>query len=154
MCKRMQMLLRQVRLGLLTTGAVFAGTSCGGEDIQAPTTGILEITTATSGSEPDTDGFVITVDDGPPTVIGANATLQLQNVEAGNHVVHLAGLAETCTVAGENPRAIQVEAGKTATLGFVVTCATPGGSILVSVATSGSPADPDGYVLKLDGGEP
>jgi Tol biopolymer transport system component len=154
MRKRMQLLLRQGRLSLLMAGSVLAGVSCGGEDLVAPTTGILEITTATSGSEPDTDGFVVTVDDGAPTVIGANATLQLQNIEAGNHAVQLSGVAETCTVAGENPRSIQVEAAKTATLGFVVTCTTPGGTILVSVATSGSPLDPDGYVAKLDGGEP
>jgi Tol biopolymer transport system component len=153
MRKRMQMLLRQVRLSLLTAGSVLVGTSCGGEDLVAPT-GILEITTATSGPDPATDGFVITVDDGAPTVIGANATLQLQNVESGNHSVHLAGVAESCAVAGENPRPIQVEAGKTVTLSFVVTCTTPGGTIVVTVATSGSPVDPDGYVAKLDGGEP
>jgi Tol biopolymer transport system component len=154
MGKRMQMLLRQVCLSLLAAGSVLAGASCGGEDIEAPTTGILEITTATSGPEPDTDGYLVTVDDGAPTVIGANATLQLQNVESGNHAVQLAGVAETCAVAGENPRSIQVEAGKTAALGFTVTCATPEGAIRVSVTTSGSPADPDGYVAKLDGGEP
>ena len=97
---------------------------------------------------------MVTVDDGAPTVIGANATLQLQNVESGNHAVQLAGVAETCAVAGENPRSIQVEAGKTAALVFTITCAAPDGAIQVSVTTSGSPADPDGYVAKLDGGEP
>jgi Tol biopolymer transport system component len=154
MGKRMQMLLRQVRLSLLTAGSVFAWASCGGEDIVAPTSGTLEITTATSGPEPDADGYVVTVDDRAPTVIGANATLQLQNVEAGNHAVQLAGIAETCAVAGENPRSIQVEAGKTVALVFTITCAAPDGAIRVSVTTSGSPADPDGYVAKLDGGEP
>jgi Tol biopolymer transport system component len=150
----MRMLLRQVRLSLLVAGAALSGLSCGGEDITAPTTGNLEITTATSGSELDPDGYVIRVDDGAETVIGANATLQRQNVEAGGHSVLLVGVAENCAVAGENPRSIQVEAGKTATVDFVITCMTPAGTIRVSVTTSGSPADPDGYVAKLDDGDP
>ena len=154
MGKRMQMLLRQPSLSLLMAGSVLAGLSCGGEDIAAPTTGILQITTATNGPEPDPDGYVITVDDGSQTVIGTNATFQQENVEAGDHSVRLAGVAENCDVAGPNPRSIQVEVGKTARLDFVVTCTPIVGAIRVSVTTSGSPADPDGYVAKLDGGDP
>ena len=153
MGKRMQIRLGQVSLSLLLAGSVLAGLSCGGEDLQAPTTGILEITTVTTGPEPDTDGYVVTVDDATQTVIGANATFQLQNVQSGDHSVRLAGVAENCAVAGENPRAILVEAGKTARLDFAVTCITGAGTIRVSVTTSGSPADPDGYVAKLDGGD-
>jgi Tol biopolymer transport system component len=154
MGKRMQMRLGQVSLSRLMAGFVLAGLSCGGEDLQAPTTGILEITTATTGPEPDTDGYVVTVDDATQTVIGSNATFQLQNVESGDHSVRLAGVMENCAVAGENPRSIQVEAGKTARVDFAVTCANGAGTIRVSVTTSGSPADPDGYVAKLDGGDP
>jgi Tol biopolymer transport system component len=153
MCKGMQMRLRPMSLSILMAGSVLAGLGCGGEDLQAPTAGILEITTATTGLEPDTDGYVVTVDDGSQRVIGANATFQLLNVESGDHSVQLAGVAENCAVAGENPRLIQIEAGKTASLDFVVTC-TAGGAIRVSVTTSGSPADPDGYVAKLDGADP
>jgi Tol biopolymer transport system component len=153
MCKGMQTCLGPVSLSLLMAGSALAGLGCGGEDLQAPTAGSLEITTATTGPEPDADGYVITVDDGSQTVIGANATFQLHNVEPGDHSVQLAGVAENCAVAGENPRSIQVEAGKTASLDFVVTC-TGSGAIRVSVTTSGSPADPDGYVARLDGADP
>jgi WD40-like Beta Propeller Repeat len=154
MGKRMQMLLQQLSLSLLLAGSLLAGLRCGGEDIAAPTTGNLEITTSTSGPDPDPDGYVITVDDGPQTVIGANATFQQVNVEAGDHSVRLAGIAENCSAAGQNPRSIQVEIGKTASLDFVITCTPIAGAIRVSVTTSGSPADPDGYVATLDGGEP
>src|ERR1700740_3595100 len=139
MGKRMQMCQGQVSLSLLLAGSVLAGLSCGGEDLQAPTTGILEITTATTGPEPDTDGYVVTVDDATQTVIGANATLQLQNVQSGDHSVRLAGGAEDCGVAGENPSSILVETGKTATLDFAITCISDAGTIRVSVTTSGSP---------------
>ena len=154
MGKRMHMPLRQVSLGLLIAGAVVTGLSCGGEDIAALTTGILEITTTTSGLEPDTDGYLITVDDGPQTVIGANATFQRQDVESGDHSVRLVGVAENCALAGENPRSIQVVAGKTATLDFVIACTAATGTVRVSVTTSGSPTDPDGYVARLDEGDP
>ena len=135
MGERMQVLLRQVSLSRLLAGAALAGLSCGGEDIAPPTTGILEISTATSGPEPDADGYVIRVDDGAETAIGPNATLQRQNVESGDHSVRLLGVAENCALAGENPRSIQVVAGKTATLDFVITCATTAGAIRVSVTT-------------------
>ena len=154
MGKRMQMRPGRVCLSLFMAGSVLAGLSCGGEDLEAPTTGTLEITTATTGPEPDTDGYVVTVDDATQTVIGPNATFQLQNLESGDHSVQLAGVAENCAVAGENPRSIQVEAGKTARLDFAVTCTIGAGAIRVSVTTSGSPPDPDGYVAKLDDGDP
>jgi Tol biopolymer transport system component len=154
MGKQTQVRLGQVSLSLLMAGSVLAGLSCGGEDLEAPTTGTLEITTATTGPEPDTDGYVVTVDDATQTVIGPNATFQLQNLESGDHSVRLAGVAENCAVAGENPRSIQVEAGKTTRLDFAVTCTIDAGAIRVSVTTSGSPADPDGYVAKLDDGDP
>ena len=59
MRKGMQRRLGPVSLSLLMAGSVLAGLGCGGEDLQAPTAGTLEITTATTGPEPDTDGYVI-----------------------------------------------------------------------------------------------
>jgi hypothetical protein len=46
-------MLRQVGLSLVAGGAVLTGLSCSGGDVTAPTTGSLEITTTTSGPEPD-----------------------------------------------------------------------------------------------------
>jgi hypothetical protein len=68
--------------------------------------------------------------------------------------VRLAGLAGNCRVQGDNPRAVTVAAGATAEVSFTIVCSATTGSIRVSVATSGSPIDPDGYTIKLDNRDP
>ena len=154
MGERTRRVLRRLSLGVLMAVPTLAVLGCGGEDIAAPTTGILQITTATSGPGPVADSYVITVDDGAETVIGANATLQRENVEPGDHTVRLLGLPQNCAVGGENPRSISVAAGKASVVDFAITCSEITGAIRVSVATSGEPTDPDGYVVTLDGGDP
>jgi Tol biopolymer transport system component len=56
-------------------------------------------------------------------------------------------------VQGPNPRPVTVAGGATAEASFAVSCAATTGTIQVDVTTSGSPADPDGYVVKLDDAE-
>jgi Tol biopolymer transport system component len=154
MGERTRMALHQGSLALALTIPLVAGLGCGGEDLAAPTTGILQITTTTSGPGPAAESYVIRIDDGAQTVIGANATLQREDVAPGDHAVELLGLPDNCAVEGQNPRTIAVAAGQTATLGFAITCSEVLGAIRVSVATSGGPTDPDGYVATLDGAEP
>jgi hypothetical protein len=56
---------------------------------------------------------------------------------------------------GDNPRTVSVTAGQTTRTTFAVTCTAASlGSIQVSVVTSGSNLDPDGYTVSLDGGPP
>jgi Tol biopolymer transport system component len=140
----------------LTIAAAALSCSGGGGLTVPPTTGNLEITTSTSGTEQDADGYSVQIDAGPALGIGAAATLTAPEVTPGNHTVQLGELAANCTVSGDNPQTVSVTAGETATVGFAVTCSATAttGTIQVSVATSGSPTDPDGYVAKLDGGDP
>ena len=93
-----RMVLPQVGPSLLAAGAVLIGLSCGGGDVTAPTTGSVEITTATSGPEPDVDGYAVTVDGGPEVGIASNGTLRRDNLESGTHSVRLAGMARNCGV--------------------------------------------------------
>lgn len=148
-----RMVLRRLRPGLLAAGAVLIGLSCGGEDVTAPTTGSLEITTATSGPEPDADGYTLIIDDGPDTPLGTNATLIRGDLDAGDHRVHLTGWAANCSVEAENPRSVTVEAAATANVSFTITCSATTGSLDVSTATTGQSLGPDGYALSVDGGE-
>jgi hypothetical protein len=85
---------------------------------------------------------------------GLNAQATLTNLAAGPHTVELAGVAENCVIQGGNPRAVAITSGAITDLNFTVTCAATGGSIRVSVSTSGSPPDPDGYIAKLDNADP
>ncbi len=109
-----------------------------------PTTGTLEITTATSGPAQDADGFLVSVDGGTSQPIGTNATVRLTNVAAAEHTVELLGLAANCGVTGDNPLGVAVQAGETARVSFAVTCAATAGSLRVVV--EGLPASADGAV--------
>jgi probable HAF family extracellular repeat protein len=145
-------IVRQVSLIVLAAAGVLAASSCGGEDITSPTTGSIEISTATAGPEPDADGYVVTIDFGSETTIGPNATLRSENLASGNHTVHLAGLSSNCAIQGENPRIVEVAAGEAVAAAFTITCTAKTGNLEVTT-TTGASADPDGYVILLDGAE-
>jgi hypothetical protein len=141
---------------LLGVSLVSAGLSCGddGGDIGPTPSGSLEITTATSGAEPDGDGYAVKIDGGTETAIGTNASLRQDNLEPGNHTVLLTGVAGNCAVSGENPRAVTITAGATAIVAFVVDCPTPPtdkGSLQVRTTTTNPGSEPDGYVFRVDG---
>ena len=68
---------------------MLTGLSCGGGDIQAPTTGSIRLTMATSGPDPDADGYAVAIDEGPETAIAGDDTLQLHNIQAGDHGVRV-----------------------------------------------------------------
>ncbi|MEO8090038.1 MAG: galactose oxidase-like domain-containing protein [Gemmatimonadales bacterium] len=119
-----------------------------------PGTGNLRVITTTSGPDVDADGYTLSVVGGATQPVGVNATTTLTSLVAGSHSVALSGLAGNCTLAGPNPRSVAVIASATTDLNFAVVCSATTGTIRVSVETSGSPPDPDGYVAKLDAGDP
>jgi hypothetical protein len=121
----------------------------------APGTGTVQASVATTGSSLDPDGYSISVDGGTAQAIAVNGSLTIGNLPAGSHSVLLGGQAANCTVTGSNPRSVTVAAGQTVAVDFTVTCTEPSpgtGSIQVTVATTGSSPDPDGYTVALDGG--
>jgi hypothetical protein len=130
--------------------------SCGGGgagDIVAPTTGAVEVTTSTTGAEPDPDGYTLTLDDVEIRSIGIAASAILTELSPGEHRIGLSGIAPNCTVDG-NPRTVTVTVGETVAEDITVVCeaAPPAtGGVSVSVATSGSSPDPDGYSVTVDG---
>ncbi len=117
-------------------------------------TGNLRVSTRTSGSSLDPDGYTVTLDGGSPRAVGINASVTYTNLAAGSHQIALSGVAANCTVSGNNPRTVTVPAGGTATPRFSVSCVTPPGTLTVSTSTTGSSLDPDGYTVTVDGGSP
>ena len=86
--------------------------------------------------------------------LAINGSVTVGSLSVGSHSVQLSGVAPTCTVAGSNPRAVTITAGQTATVAFTITCATPPpgtGSANITAATTGSPLDPDGYTVTVQG---
>ena len=106
---------------------------CGG------TAGGLTVVTTTAGNAPDPDGYAVAVDQGPAQPIGINASISIGGLAAGDHAVSLSGVAEGCSVAGDNPRTVTVAAGTVVTVTFAVSCI--GGVQRWTPMTSGTKAD-------------
>ncbi len=119
----------------------------------APELGTLEVTTTTSGPEPDADGYAVSIDGAAPAPLGANATFRQAGVAAGGHTVELSGLAANCTASGALRIGVSVTANSVASTTFAITCTPTTGSLLVTTSSTGTPGDPDGYQLVLDGVE-
>ena len=119
-----------------------------------PTTGDLKVTTSTSGSNLDPDGYTVAVDGGTGQAIGINNStgVMFSGLTPGSHTVALSGVATNCSVSGGTTQTVNITAGQTTTLGFSVSCAATTGSIAVTTSTSGANLDPDGYTVAVDGG--
>lgn len=111
-----------INSALMAAGAALGVFGCG--DPAAPTSGSLAITTSTSGPEPDTDGYAVTIDGGTETPIAVSGTVQHDGLEPGTHNIQLTGFALNCSVEGENPRPVTVTAGQQASTTFSVLCPT------------------------------
>src|SRR5438094_746738 len=140
---------RTVSLIAGLVGATGFSVSC----VAQPTTGNLAVTTNTTGSNLDPDGYTLTVDGGQSKAIGINSSVTFSGLSPGNHSVQLNGVAQNCTVSGSNPRTLSITAGSTVTTTFSVSRAatTTTGTLTVSNSTTGSNLDPDGYTVTVSG---
>ncbi|OLC70561.1 MAG: hypothetical protein AUH78_20520 [Gemmatimonadetes bacterium 13_1_40CM_4_69_8] len=134
-----------------TVASLIAALACGSESA-GPTTGSLEVTAATTGSEPDLDGYTVAIDGSAGEPLAVDGTVTFAQLGTGNHAVRLSGVATHCTVGGENPRTVSVTAGAAAHTTFQIACAALSGSLQVTAATTGTDFDPDGYTVAVDGG--
>ena len=140
-------------LAIVAVAPVVFWLGCGGgSDLTGPPVGSLEITTATTGAEPDADGYGISVDGAAAETIAANTSRVVEGLSVGMHAVELSGVAANCALSGGSRLEVEVTASAVAAARFAIDCAPTTGSIVVTTATAGSPTDPDGYELALDGG--
>jgi len=87
-----------------------------------PTTGDLTVTTTTSGSDLDPDGYTVTVD-GTDRAIPTNSSgITFSGLAAGPHTVGLSSVASNCSVSGSNPRNADVPAGGVGRADFTISC--------------------------------
>ena len=117
----------------------------------AATTGNLTVTTNTTGSNLDPDGYTVVVDGSQSQAIGINTSVTFSGLSPGNHSVQLNGLAQNCTVSS-NPRTVSITAGTTATTTFTVSCTAPTttGTLSVTTSTTGQNI-PASYTLNVTG---
>jgi hypothetical protein len=83
--------------------------------------GSLEVTAVFSAEALDDDGFTAVIDGGESLAVTPDdpATFTL---DVGAHSVELTDIDERCTVDGDNPRDVTVEADATASTEFSLTC--------------------------------
>ena len=99
--------------------------ACGGSTEPEPEpdpAGHLRVTTQTSGQAPDFDGYVITVSGLEAQPLGANASLLFEDLDPGQYSLQLAGIAQNCTLAGSNPRAVTVADDATTEVVVEIAC--------------------------------
>ncbi len=138
--------------GSLLLAASLALSACEEGPVESTTAGAtLEVSTVTTGSPTDPDGYTLTVDGGVGTPVGPNATLSVPKLPEGEHTVELSGIAPNCVLIGRNPRTVALAGEATVRTAFEVGCGTATGSIEVTTATTGESPDPDGYLATLDG---
>jgi Tol biopolymer transport system component len=116
---------------------------------------VIEVATETTGQDPDTNGYALTIENQPQYIssrIGINEALSFAVSGGGSYEVELADLSPNCdldTALAPNPRTVSVNLGDTVRTTFSVTC-SPWGAIRVSVETGGWDLDPDGYRVFLE----
>jgi hypothetical protein len=149
---RKYVLFSRVGLVVLT----FISVSCGGDEsvVNPPSPGSIQVSVATSGDNPDADGYMVSIDGGAGQAIAANGSATISDQTVGNHTVELTEVAANCTVQGGNPRTVAVSAGSSTPVAVAVACTALVGDLRVTTSTTGEDLDPDAYMLSLDGGTP
>ena len=99
--------------GGATTDVIFVVTCTATTEIQ--------ITTITTGSAVDPDGYEVKLDGDAGHSIGSNATLTLEGPALGTHDLALSGVASNCHLEGGDTRTLEVVPGSTLVT-FDVSC--------------------------------
>ena len=116
-----------------------------------PRVGSIRVSTVTSGSDPDPDGYGVQVAGASRGAIPANGVQTITGVRDGVIGVTLTGLTGNCAIEPPSTKTVTVVFGATTEVAFAVQC-VPGGSVTVTT-TIDNPAElnPSGYELELRG---
>jgi hypothetical protein len=96
--------------------------SCSGDSLVRPTEGSILISTSTTGSDPDPDGYSVTVDNQPEQAVDTRDTLVINNLDPGDHSVTITGVIQNCAVGGSGQRTVNVIPGDTVNVTFRISC--------------------------------
>src|SRR5918995_5937776 len=109
---------------LMLTGAA-ALLACG-DTTETSSPGSILVTVSTSGAEPQSDEYLLTLNGTRPLAISPNGSAVFDEVPEGTHVVHLFSLADNCAVSGSpNSRSVLVVRGGVIEVSFSVRCSVP-----------------------------
>jgi hypothetical protein len=144
---------RHRSLTAILVAATVAGLACNGDEVSAPEVGRLQVVTITTGQSTDPDGYTVQVDGGQVQSVGPNTQLDFGSLPAGSHIVALAGVASNCSVSEGAAQSFDLSEDSVAVARFTVNCQLSASQVEVTVETSGTDVDGDGYFISLDQGE-
>lgn len=128
--------------------------STGSDPESEEITGVLEVTTNTSGSDLDSDGYILTVD-GSDQSIDINETVAVEELEEGSYEAELSNIANNCSSSAENPRNFDITAEETTSMTFEVNCESSedgaSGSSNEIVFQSDRDGDDEIFIMNVDG---
>jgi hypothetical protein len=87
-----------------------------------PGVGSIRISTNTTGTALDTNGYQFSIDGGQSQSIQSNATSTIGGIRAGEHTIQLSDVAGNCTVTDGSSRSVTVSPGVAAIVSFTVSC--------------------------------
>jgi Tol biopolymer transport system component len=118
-----------------------------------PKIGSIQVSAATSGPDPDPDGYSVRLTEASNGHLPANGSLSITGIVEGPVGVELTEVSANCVVDGPNPRTVAVTFGATVEVAFVIRC-VQAGSLRVTAATTGVDFDASGYTvdIRLQGG--
>ncbi len=123
--------------------------------VDCPAPGSIEVVTDALGLDLDPDGYVVVLDGITTLDIGVRDSETFEDLPVGEHVVELTGVAENCSVTGDNPITVIVPENEAARAYFHVACPPLDeprtGSIRVDLTIDGSTPDADGCLVSVDG---
>lgn len=114
-----------------------------------PPTGSLRVTASTGGHTLDPDGYTIQLDAGLEFHVPINVTVELTDIEVGDHVLSISGIAPNCVNVGPDTRSVNISAGVTTAVRFSIECELdlPGRIAF----RSGRDGNREIYVMNADG---
>ena len=90
-----------------------------------PAVGSVRVTTTTTGSNPDADGYQFAIDAGTAQHIDPTGSLTVPGIPTGSHRVVLSNVAANCSVAGGTSENVTVTEGQITEAAFAIDCPAP-----------------------------
>lgn len=127
--------------------------ACGGGEVSGPppsSAGSIQVTAATINSDVGPAELAVSIDGTAVGSIGANATATFADISVGARSVELGSVADPC-VLREGAKAVDVSAGETARVSFIVVCDAGGPVSDGFLFVRTQDGNEDIYAMNLDG---
>lgn len=113
------------------------------------TTGDLNVSVATTGPDPDPNGYRLVIDGLAALSLPSNGTTSFQFLPPGQYTLALSDVATNCSPPPS--QSVTITAGAVSSVSFAVTC-SPIAVVKFVASATGDDVDVDGYALQVGAG--